>query len=186
MAHWSHHFPSVRVAGVRLQARWQWPLAVALGAVLVGEVLLPPWAPGLSTGVRLAAGLLVVLAMEASLLAHELAHAITARGAGQNVRGIVFLGLAAQTVVDHDAVSPAADARTALVGPLANLALAAAFGATWGLLAASHPLSVLAALLALGNVASAFFSLVPLPGSDGARVLGGLRAARAPAVLVVE
>ncbi len=173
-----------RVGGLSLRVHWQWLPGVALGTVLLARGILPVWMPDLDPLLRWLAGLLVVLAMEASLLAHELAHAAAARLAGQVVEGISVFGLAARTTVrDHHALPPADDARTAAVGPLASLLLAAGFGAAYAALHTAGPMSFLTLVLAFGNLASAATSLLPLPGSDGARVLRGIRTARVPVAL---
>ena len=111
------------------------------GAVLVGAVV---WlaAPSL----QLAALLL------ASLLLHEVGHAIAAGLCGAKVKaiGISWLGTYIRREDDHN---PRTNLLTSLSGPLMNLAIAAiAIG--W--------LSHMNLILALGN-------LIPLPRSDGAR-----------------
>jgi Zn-dependent protease len=166
-----------RVAGIPVGANWSVLLIGALIAWSLATTILPVQAPGLAPGgYWLAAGLGAGLFL-ASLLAHELGHALVARRAGLRVRGITLWLLGGVAQLEDEPASPRDELRVALVGPGVSLALAVAFGlAAVGLAAAGGPAAVVAvaAWLAVGNTALALFNLLPAAPLDGGRVLRGL------------
>jgi Zn-dependent protease len=166
-----------RVAGIPVGANWSVLLIGALIAWSLATTILPAQAPGLGpAGYWLAAGLGAGLFL-ASLLAHELGHALVARRAGLRVRGITLWLLGGVAQLEDEPASPGDELRVALVGPGVSLALAVAFGlAAVGLGVAGGPAAVVAvaAWLAVGNTALALFNLLPAAPLDGGRVLRGL------------
>ncbi|OAH09870.1 putative zinc metalloprotease Rip3 [Streptomyces jeddahensis] len=68
-----------RILGVPLRIHWTAPLLVILLGYTLGRHTLPASVPGQSTMVYSLAGVAGSLLLLGSLLAHELAHAITAR-----------------------------------------------------------------------------------------------------------
>jgi Zn-dependent protease len=110
----------------------------------------------------------------ASLLAHELAHALVARRNGVGVRSITLWMLGGVAELDGDPPSAGADLRIALAGPAASLVAAALlFGAGAGIGAAGGPGVAVAAAtwLAVMNAVLAVFNLLPGAPLDGGRVL---------------
>jgi Zn-dependent protease len=114
--------------------------------------------------------LAVVLAGEAALLLHELSHAFAARRGGQVVRRIIFHGFVAETVVGEGVPGPVQETLIALAGPLMNLTLAALAAGARVALGSEGALDVFLLALMVGNLAMAAMSLLPLGGSDGARI----------------
>ncbi len=164
-----------RVGGADLVLDPRWPLAAILLTTLVSESLLPVLFPTWSAPTRWLTGAVAVVAGEATILVHELSHAIAAALQGQGVRRITLIGLAADTDA-AEATSPGAEARVALVGPLVNAVLALAFWAVYAALPeTTTPAAFVVAILALGNAAAGAANLLPLPGSDGWRALRALR-----------
>ncbi|MES2221049.1 MAG: site-2 protease family protein [Acidobacteriota bacterium] len=130
------------------------------GTVMAGAVLLVGLAP---MDGHLVEGLLLGLLTLASLLLHELGHLLVAWASGVKVReiGLCLRGSyiqreRASTTIDECAI--------AFGGPLVNLLVAAAL---WGLPGVGHWLMIYNFILAISN-------LVPLPGTDGRRLLVGL------------
>jgi Zn-dependent protease len=72
------------------------------------------------------AGVGTAVAFFASLLAHELGHAVVARRAGLRVEGITLWLLGGVAKLNGEAADPRAELRIAAVGPLISLVLAAA------------------------------------------------------------
>lgn len=115
------------------------------------------------------AGVLVVCLAFASVLVHELGHALVARRLGVHVSGIElsFFGGAAKMVqmprsADHEIAIAAA-------GPAVSLMLA---GAGFGLAAALH--SPLLWMIGSVNLVIAGFNLIPALPMDGGRILRAL------------
>ncbi|EHR49837.1 Zn-dependent protease [Saccharomonospora marina XMU15] len=162
------------VAGVRVGLHWS-----VLGILLVlvfalGFARWPLLVPGYSTWVYLLAAVVAALLFLASLLAHELSHAVVARRNGIAVEDITLWLLGGVAKLRSEARTPGAELRIAGAGPLASLLTAALFGLiTWLLVAADATtlLVATAGYLALINVVLAAFNLVPAAPLDGGRVL---------------
>ena len=144
-----------------------WSLA---GRILPGEV------PGLDPAAYWIAGASVAVLFLASLLAHEMAHAVVARRNGIDVDGITLWLLGGVARLRGEARTPGAEARIAIVGPLTSLAVGAvAFAVAAGLgrldLAGPPALAVVAAQwLAVVNVVLGVFNLIPGAPLDGGRI----------------
>ncbi|MDP4509702.1 site-2 protease family protein [Nonomuraea turcica] len=127
--------------------------------------------PGHSTAVYLLAGLGAAVLFMASLLAHELAHALVAKRHGIEVPQITLWLLGGVAELRSEPRTPAADLKIAVVGPVASLACAVVFGAM-ALLTSGAPLVAgMFAYLAAVNVLLAVFNLIPAAPLDGGRVL---------------
>ena len=79
--------------------------------------------PGRSTVGYLAAAVVAAVLFMASVLAHEVAHAIVARRNGIQVESITLWLFGGVAQLKGDPRSPGADLRIAAVGPLTSLAL---------------------------------------------------------------
>ncbi|MFN2460193.1 MAG: site-2 protease family protein [Candidatus Velthaea sp.] len=122
-------------------------------------------------------GAACALALFASVVVHEFAHALTARRYGLTTRAITLFLFGGVATLDEEPQSPRAEVAIALAGPIASAVLAAAafaalvplerFGS--GPLAA--PLATLVAYLAAANGVLAAFNLIPAFPMDGGRVL---------------
>jgi Zn-dependent protease len=110
----------------------------------------------------------------ASLLAHELAHAIVARRNGVEVRSIVLWLLGGVAQLEGEPRTPGADFRIAVVGPLTSLGLGVVFGAVGAIAAALDADGLVVGglgYLAGTNILLAVFNLIPAAPLDGGRVL---------------
>src|SRR5918994_3376981 len=166
-----------RIAGIPVGASWSALLIAALIAWSLAGRLLPAQAPGLTPGAYWLAGIAGAGLFLGSLLAHEVGHALVARRAGLRVRGITLWLLGGVAQLEDEPASPRDELRVAIVGPAISLALAGAFGvaaAALSVVGAPALLVVVAAWLALGNVALGVFNLLPAAPLDGGRVLRGL------------
>ncbi|HEY3061462.1 MAG TPA: hypothetical protein VGL99_21035 [Chloroflexota bacterium] len=152
---------------IELAFHWRWAPVVVLGTVLLGHSVLPVRFPLWAPETRWLTSVAVVLAGEAALLLHELSHVLAA---GRSAR-IVFHGFVAETVLDnarHD------EAHVALAGPVMNLGLAALAACARVALGSEGALDTFLLVVLVSNIAMAAMSLVPIGGSDGARVLRAL------------
>ena len=131
-------------------------------------------APAPSVGSYWIMGLAGALLLFASVLLHELSHAVVAREFGIEMRGItlfIFGGVAEMT---DEPPSAQSEFQVAIAGPVASLLLAFLFaGLTWAAFAAELPLALLVVTiyLAILNAVLAVFNLVPAFPLDGGRVL---------------
>jgi Zn-dependent protease len=165
-----------RVCGIPLRLHWTTPLLVVYLGWIVAAQALPAWAPGHSTETYELAGTGGALLLCAALLAHELAHALTARRAGLTVQDITLWALGGET-----RTGPARRPRTlfavSVSGPLASLligglSLAAAAG-----LGDGHSRNLASAVLALlgwANLLLGAFNLLPATPLDGGHALEAL------------
>ncbi|HEU5271487.1 MAG TPA: hypothetical protein VFU36_16285 [Jatrophihabitans sp.] len=85
-----HGIPLGRWAGVRVSAHWSALLTWLLFADLLAAAVLPAARPGQATVAYWLAGAVTALAFFSFLLAHELAHAVTARHYGVGIRSITL------------------------------------------------------------------------------------------------
>ncbi len=163
-----------RVAGIRIGANWSLvAIFVLLVAGLAGNAL-PTRSPGSAAVVYLAAAVVAALLFFASLLAHELAHALVARRAGVQVEGITLWLFGGVARLSGEARTPGSDFRIAAVGPLTSLLLGGAFAlAAAGLTTfGGPPVAVATARWLAGiNVVLALFNLLPGAPLDGGRIL---------------
>ncbi|MEW9549793.1 site-2 protease family protein [Nonomuraea sp. NPDC050783] len=127
--------------------------------------------PGYSVGAYVLAGLATAVLFLASLLAHELAHALVARRNGIEVPRITLWLLGGVAELRSEPRTPGADLRIALVGPLTSLACAVVSGALALLSGAAPLVAGMFAYLAAVNLLLAVFNLIPAAPLDGGRVL---------------
>ncbi|MGO1318538.1 MAG: site-2 protease family protein [Cellulomonadaceae bacterium] len=169
-----------RAAGAPVVVSPTW----AIGAVVLALLFTPTAtravagsSPAAAAGVSAA----FVLLLFGSVLAHELAHAYTARARGHRVHTIVLTAWGGHTSFDPRGTTPGTQALVAVAGPLTNGALALAFWAGY-LAATGGPISstseAVVALLAyagaLANGLVALFNLLPTIPLDGGAILEAL------------
>src|SRR5262249_44939160 len=120
------------------------------------------------------AGLCGAVVLLASLLAHELAHALVARRAGVPVSGVTLWLFGGVTTLGGEAKTARTDFRIAGSGPATSLALAAVFGAVaagLGTLGVSHIVVGVAWWLSGINLLLGVFNLLPGAPLDGGQIV---------------
>ncbi|MQA07239.1 MAG: peptidase [Pseudonocardiaceae bacterium] len=165
--------PLGRFAGIPVGAHWSVLVVIGLISYLLASVVLPVNASGIPATWYWLTGVLIAMCFVASLLAHELAHAATARRYGVGVKRITLWMLGGTAELEAEPPSPKADLVIASTGPAISLAIG---GACWGgaIVAANWlPPLVAIGLLWLGvtNVVLAAFNMLPGAPLDGGRVL---------------
>jgi Zn-dependent protease len=163
--------------GIRLGVHWSVLLIAWLLASMLATGILPASDQGLPLVLYWIVGLAAAAVFFASLLAHELAHAVLARRAGIRVDGITLWMLGGVARLDGTAATPGQDLRIAIAGPLVSGLLGIGFGAlTFGLLALGAPPLVIqaAAWLAGINLMLGLFNLLPGAPLDGGRIVRAL------------
>ncbi len=175
-----------RLFGVNIFLDWSWIFIFLLVtwnlAAGVFPSLHPDWSPALYWGLGLVASLLFF----ASVLAHELAHAVVAQARGLPVRRITLFIFGGVANIESEPGSPATEFLIAIAGPLASFVLGALFtaagllfsggalagaGTVADALARLGPLATMLLWLGPLNIVLALFNLVPGFPLDGGRVL---------------
>ncbi|OUD04258.1 site-2 protease family protein [Streptomyces swartbergensis] len=165
-----------RVLGVSLRIHWTVPLLVMLFGYSLGSQTLPARIPDQPGATYTVAGLAGALLLLVSLLAHEAAHAVTARRKGIQVQSITLWALGGMTQMGKPRTAGAAFL-IAVSGPFTSLVVGAvALAAGIGLDTLSGWSVPAAVLLWLGwvNLVLAVFNLLPAAPLDGGRVVQAL------------
>jgi Zn-dependent protease/CBS domain-containing protein len=165
--------PIGRIAGFPVSVNWSvlvilWLFTWSLASTLPGAV------SGYSAAAYWVAGACGALVLLASLLAHELAHAIVARRAGVKVFDVTLWLFGGVTRLGGEAKTPQMAFRIAISGPATSLALAGGFaGGAWVLdaLGAAHIATGVLWWLAGINLLLGLFNLLPGAPLDGGQVL---------------
>jgi len=166
--------PLGRIAGFPVKVHWSVLVILWLFTWSLASGWLPSDVKGYSHLVYWLAGACGAVVLLASLLAHELAHAVAARRAGVAVGDVTLWLFGGVTTLQSEAKTPKAAFRIAIAGPATSLALAALFGGLVAALRAMHaaPIAVgVANWLAVINLVLGVFNLLPGAPLDGGRVL---------------
>lgn len=178
--------------GVGLRIDWSLLIIFALILFELGAVVFPSWHPDWTPALTWATAFSAAVLFFASILIHELSHAVVARAQGIPVRRITLFLFGGLTQLEAEPASPKAEFWMAVVGPIVSALIGLA--ATWGGAAlvgaplseavdAADPEAVQAAfadagplatlLLWLGpiNLLLGLFNIIPGFPLDGGRVL---------------
>jgi Zn-dependent protease len=175
-----------RIAGIDIVADWSLLIIFVLITFSLAMLVFPTWHPDWEPGLAWITAIGAAVLFFASVLAHELSHALVGRRGGIVIRRItlfVFGGMAHMEKEPPDwrseLVMAAAGPITSLVLGIICLSLSAALSGPLELdpengaaqLAALSPMATLLLWLGLINVLLALFNLVPGFPLDGGRVL---------------
>ena len=163
-----------RIAGFPVAINWSVLVILWLLTWGLADGSLPAAAPGHSPATYWAAGLVAAVLFFGSLMAHELAHAVAARRAGVEVKGLTLWLFGGIAQLGGEPRTPGDDLRIAAVGPATSLALAAGFGGVallLGGMGAAHLVVGVAGWLGGINLMLGAFNLVPGAPLDGGRLL---------------
>src|SRR5271167_2996084 len=154
--------PLGRVAGCPVKVNWTVLVILWLFTWSLATTL-PHTAPGYPAAIYWLAGVCGAAVLLASLLAHELSHAVVARRAGVEVSSVTLWLLGGVARLGSDAKTPGAEFRIAIAGPAMSVGLAAVFGAAAAVAhAAGLPaiVAAVAAWLAAINLLLGVFNLL--------------------------
>jgi len=164
----------VTIMGFDIRVDPSWLLIAALITWSLDLYTFPSALPGLSQGTYFVMALVAMLLFFASLVGHELAHALTARHFGVRTRSITLFLFGGVAELANEPEKAMHEFWIALAGPAMSLLLAfllwfmAAVGAVvWGMPAVVAVLGY----LALINLILAIFNLLPAFPLDGGRIL---------------
>ena len=164
-----------RIAGVPVGINWSILVIFWLLTWELAVLVLPGEHPHEATAIYWVAGIVTTILFFASLLAHEVSHAVVAKHNGIGVRRITLWLFGGVSELESEALTPGADFRIAVVGPITSFVLAGVYGAAGLLLngAGGGAQVLVGALgwLAWINVLLGGFNLIPAAPLDGGRVL---------------
>lgn len=171
-----------RVFGIPIGLHYSWLILAALITFSLAAQFAATQADWSRVVVWTTAGVTALLFF-ASILLHELAHAVVAKAYGVPVRSIVLFALGGIAQIDRDATSPKAEFWIAIAGPITSVALgglclAAAGALGWGAGGSSRTVAAILGWLGSINVLLALFNLIPGYPLDGGRLLRALLWAR--------
>ncbi len=172
---WSWRVGSV--SGIRVQVHWTF--LILIGWVVLQDVSRGADVPGVIRGVVL------VAAVFACVVLHELGHALTARRYGIATRDITLLPIGGVARLERMPEKPMEELWVAAMGPAVNVAIAGALAVVLMLMgnltsattALSPGAGFLSQLLWI-NVILVVFNLLPAFPMDGGRILRGLLGTR--------
>lgn len=162
-----------RIAGIPIGVSPWWVVIVALITWSLGADYFPSVISNVNPGLSYSLGLVSALLLFASILLHELGHALVARRHGIEVQEIELWLLGGVSKMRDEAHNPEDELRYALAGPAVTAAIALLFGVVTLVLPGSSS-SVLRALIEyqlLVNCLILGFNLLPAFPLDGGRVL---------------
>ncbi len=162
--------PVARVFGIAIGLDYSWFLVVVLITWLLASGYYPAALPHHPAGLYWALGACSALLLFASVLLHELGHAVVALRFGVPVKRITLFVFGGVAEIGAEPPSAAAEFWIALAGPVVSGGLALLFGALRGVSAEVPALLSVARYLAFVNAALAVFNLVPGFPLDGGRI----------------
>jgi len=162
-----------RILGVPIGVNYTWFIALWVLAWSLAAAYYPARFPGFPASTYWTMGLVSTILLFASVIIHELGHAVAARRYGIRTRSIILFLFGGVAQIARDPPTPRAELAVAAAGPLTSLALGGLFALTHPL-AAGSALGAIIAYLAWVNAGLAGFNLIPGFPLDGGRMLRAL------------
>jgi Zn-dependent protease/CBS domain-containing protein len=160
-----------RIAGIRIGVNWSWLVVFALIVWSLASAVFPNQNEGLSDATYVAMALVAALLFFASILLHELGHAIQARREGMEIEGITLWLFGGVAQFRGMFPSAGAEFRIAIAGPVVSLLLGLFFVAIAVVTKTAEEVDGVAAWLGYINLLLLVFNLLPALPLDGGRVL---------------
>jgi Zn-dependent protease len=163
-----------RVVGVEVGVNWSWLVVFALITWSLAAGVFPDQDPGRSQATYVVMAVIAAGLFFASLLGHELGHAVAARREGMELDGITLWLFGGVARFKGQFASAGAELRIALAGPLVSLVIGVACSLlAWAI---ALPGGVDGALAWIGyvNLILLAFNMLPALPLDGGRVLRAL------------
>lgn len=168
-----------RVFGVEIGLHYSWFIIALLITFSLAEqfqLANADWSAGLRWGLAVVTAILFF----ASIVIHELSHALVAKSRGLPVRSITLFALGGIAQIERDAADAKTEFWMGIIGPITSFVI----GAVCLLLALAlgwpppqlpqTPVAAMLMWLGVINIALALFNMVPGFPLDGGRVLRGL------------
>lgn len=162
-----------RIAGIRIGVHWSWLVVFALIVWSLSEGVFPETNPDLSDGTHLAIAVVASVLFFASVLLHELGHALQALRERMEIDGITLWLFGGVASFRGSFPSAGAEFRVAVAGPLVSLLLGILF-VLIALVGLPEAADAVAAWLGYVNLSLLVFNLIPAVPLDGGRILHAL------------
>ena len=159
-----------RLAGIEISLHPSWLIIAFLLTYSLAVARFPIEFEGWSTAMYWVVAAATALLFFASVLAHELSHALVARRFGHRVAGITLFIFGGVTTMEADSRSAREEALIAVAGPATSLAIGVLFVVA-DLLVAQPQVGALVGWLGFINILLGLFNLIPGFPMDGGRVL---------------
>ena len=159
-----------RVAGIDISIHPSWLIIAFLITYSLAASQFPRQFRGWTEGQYWVVAAATAVLFFASVLAHELSHAILARRFGLKVEGITLFIFGGATTIDADSRTPREEALIAIAGPATSLIIGLGLVGI-GVFVDQPQLRALVEWLGFVNVALGIFNLIPGFPMDGGRVL---------------
>lgn len=169
--------PLGRIAGIKVGFSWTVLLIAAIYTATLATNRFPIEHPGLSSSLYWVAGGLGALLFFASLLAHELGHALVARREGVGVQGITLWLLGGMAKLESTPKTAGAELRIAAIGPCTSALCGALFLGISVVLGGTGAVGLMGTVcewLGILNLVLAAFNMIPAAPLDGGQVLSAL------------
>ncbi len=188
-----------RVFGISVRVHWTWLLLAFMLTASLAKGWFPHAVTGQSQSVYWIMGLLGAVGLFASIVIHELSHALVGRHYKMNIRALILFIFGGVAHLEDEPPSAKAEFWMAIAGPIVSLVLAACFFIGASLISPLSPksellleghgfffssvinvnisptapllINALFSYLATMNVAVALFNMLPAFPLDGGRVL---------------
>src|SRR5919109_2738286 len=160
-----------RIAGIRIGVNWSWLVVFALIVWSLAAGVFPDQNEGLSDGTYIAMAIVAAFFFFASILLHELGHAIQARREGMEIEGITLWLFGGVAQFRGMFPSAGAEFRIAIAGPIVSFLLGVLFVAVAVATKTTKEVDGVAAWLGYINLTLLVFNLLPALPLDGGRVL---------------
>ena len=157
-----------RVLGIRIALHPTWLVIAFLVTYALAAGDLPARFPGWIALAYVAVGAAVAMLFFASVLAHELSHALVARHFGIQVRDITLFIFGGAATLEGDAKTPGQEALIAAAGPASSLLLALVLIGASLLIDQPH-VGAITGWLGIINLSLAIFNIIPAFPMDGGR-----------------
>lgn len=163
-----------RFLGVPVYLHPSWWIVFVLLSWTLAKAFFAPREPELAPWAHWTQGVLASLLFFASILLHELGHALVALRHQIGIDSITLFIFGGVARMARDPEDARTELRIAAAGPLVSLGLAGVFGLASALPFVGATGHAVTAYLAVMNLGLALFNLVPAFPLDGGRILHGL------------
>ncbi|HEU5101220.1 MAG TPA: site-2 protease family protein [Roseiflexaceae bacterium] len=157
--------PISSIGGIAIRLHWSWVVSLLLVVAALGQI----YGETLSSGEAWLTACAAALLLCASVILHELGHALVARHYGLTVHAVTLFALGGVTEIADAPPEPVRDFLVAIAGPAVSLLLTLLGGLAWWF--AHEAMALVLLHMALTNGAIVLFNLLPGYPLDGGRAL---------------